>query len=611
MTDITLETIRAIVLLGIVVFLWNAGRGRFNLSRQGWGFIIGGFGLLLFGSVLDITDNFKSLNRFVVIGDTEAEAFLEKFVGFLGGFLLLAIGLIRWIPRVQSLSDLVEDRTKELHEANELLVGEITERKNVEKALHGSEDLLNSIIENAPVGLLIKDTEHIVERANKTYLNWYGFDADTMVGRRSDEIEDFQSAEEAELMNAQEREVLTTGLTQARQVDRLFADGQIHTIDITKFPVYDQQGNITKVGSVSVDLTDQVQAQRALEQSDSRFRAVVNTSPAAITLKRRDGRYLLVNDTFAKWMGTDKSKIVGRTVYDFLPEAQAAAVEEEDHHLMEKGDQTIGEATRSFPDGVERTVLINRCPIRNVDGDIHAIATILTDITDRKRMEEALVESEEKHRHFSADVAHELRTPLAVMRSHLDNLENTKTIQSLSKDVDAMSRLVSQLLSTTQLDSLTLNPNDEADLHAIGTEVAKYLAPFAIKEGRSIEMTGTQDPVIVRGNDEALEMAVRNLVENALRYSARETVVTIHVSDEPAISVINRGRGIPPEQQEVIFQRFKRSDRRSGGAGLGLSIVQRVVQAHQATIDVSEAPGGGTIFKISFPFHKSLKVVAS
>ncbi|MCH7864471.1 MAG: HAMP domain-containing histidine kinase [Proteobacteria bacterium] len=226
-------------------------------------------------------------------------------------------------------------------------------------------------------------------------------------------------------------------------------------------------------------------------------------------------------------------------------------------------------------------------------------------------MAEELESAERQRRSLMADVAHELRTPLAVLRSHLDNLENTETIQSLSKDVDAMSRLVSQLLATTQLDSLTLNPNDEADLHAIGTEVAKYMAPFAIKEGRSIEMTGTQDPVIVRGNDEALEMAVRNLVENALRYSARETVVTIHVSDEPAISVINRGRGIPPEQQEVIFQRFKRSDRRSGGAGLGLSIVQRVVEAHQATIDVSDAPGGGTIFKISFPFHKSLKVVAS
>ena len=157
------------------------------------------------------------------------------------------------------------------------IIIDITERKKAEQALRQSEDLLNSIIENVPVGLLIKDPDHIVERANDTYLRWYGFNTDTIAGRRSDEIEDFQSAEEAAFMNAQEREVLTTGRTKTRQVDRLFADGQMHTLNITKFPVYDQQGNISKVGSVSVDLTEQVQAQKianaALQEAETANRA--------------------------------------------------------------------------------------------------------------------------------------------------------------------------------------------------------------------------------------------------------------------------------------------------------------------------------------------------
>jgi signal transduction histidine kinase len=117
MSDVILESVRAIVLLGIVVFLYSAGRNKFKLSRKGWNFIIAGFGLLLMGSLVDITDNFEELNRFVIIGDTPTEAFLEKFVGFLGGFCILAIGLVRWIPSVQKLSD------------------EIAERKQVEKEL--------------------------------------------------------------------------------------------------------------------------------------------------------------------------------------------------------------------------------------------------------------------------------------------------------------------------------------------------------------------------------------------------------------------------------------------------------------------------------------------
>ena len=133
MTDIVLEIIRAIVLLGIVLFLWNAGHKRFDQTRKGWNFIILGFGLLLFATFLDISDNFENLNRFIVIGDTETEAFLEKFVGYLGGFIFLAIGLFKWIPGVQGLSDLVDARTRDIQEVNVKLVSEIAERKLAEK----------------------------------------------------------------------------------------------------------------------------------------------------------------------------------------------------------------------------------------------------------------------------------------------------------------------------------------------------------------------------------------------------------------------------------------------------------------------------------------------
>lgn len=155
MSDITLEVVRALILLGIVVFLWSIGRGRFKGLQSGWNAILWGFGLLLFGSIVDITDNFESLNRFVVIGNTETEAFLEKFVGYLGGFIVLAFGLVRWMPSVQRLSDeiaekkriedelrhtydvlerTVEERTATLKRTVEALKCEIAERKQAEES---------------------------------------------------------------------------------------------------------------------------------------------------------------------------------------------------------------------------------------------------------------------------------------------------------------------------------------------------------------------------------------------------------------------------------------------------------------------------------------------
>jgi len=246
--------------------------------------------------------------------------------------------------------------------------------------------------------------------------------------------------------------------------------------------------------------------------------------------------------------------------------------------------------------------------IVNNPGAAKTLHGVMIDITEHKRMETALLGSEERYRYFAADVAHELRTPLALLRLHLDNLDDTETNRLLCQEVDAMSRLVAQLMAFTRLDTLAINPETTADLREIAANVAETLAPIAIREKRSIEITGTGKQVFVPGNTDALELAVRNLVENAIRYSARNTIVTIDVSEEPTISVRDHGRGIPNENRELIFQRFKRADRRGGGAGLGLSIVRRTAEAHNATIDVSEAPGGGAMFSIRFPATKVQKL---
>lgn len=108
--DIILECLRALVLGVLLWWLWKKGKGSFTESRIGWNIVLSGFALLLFGSVLDITDNFESLNWLVIVGDTVVESFLEKFVGFLGGFITLGIGLTLWIPKVQNLSDEIARR---------------------------------------------------------------------------------------------------------------------------------------------------------------------------------------------------------------------------------------------------------------------------------------------------------------------------------------------------------------------------------------------------------------------------------------------------------------------------------------------------------------------
>jgi signal transduction histidine kinase len=215
---------------------------------------------------------------------------------------------------------------------------------------------------------------------------------------------------------------------------------------------------------------------------------------------------------------------------------------------------------------------------------------------------ERLDEGFRMQREFTADAAHELRTPLAILATHLDALEDRKAAAALRDDVDRMIRLVNQLLSVAQLEALAVSPDESADLQAIAVDVAASLAPLALKRGRSIAVTGTTAPVAVRGNAESLRQALRNLIENALQHTPAGTEVEIDVTAEPSVHVSDRGPGVPPELRQRVVQRFWRADRRKGeGSGLGLAIVSRILSAHGGRLSVDDAPAGGARFSIHLP----------
>ena len=205
-------------------------------------------------------------------------------------------------------------------------------------------------------------------------------------------------------------------------------------------------------------------------------------------------------------------------------------------------------------------------------------------------------------REFTADAAHELRTPLAILRTQIDMLDDREVAAPLRHDVENMSRLVNQLLEISELETLVVAEDEIADIVAIAAEVAAFLAPLALSQRKTIAVTGARRPVRVRGNSDAIVRAVRNLAENALAHTSPATTVEIAVATEGVIRVMDRGHGIPKADYEHIFQRFWRRDRRRGGnAGLGLAIVARIAQMHGATVDVDERPGGGAVFAIRFP----------
>jgi len=203
-------------------------------------------------------------------------------------------------------------------------------------------------------------------------------------------------------------------------------------------------------------------------------------------------------------------------------------------------------------------------------------------------------------REFTANVAHELRTPLAVLLLHLDEIGGPAA-EEAKRDIQAMARLVDQLLRVAQIEGMSAEPPSEVDLAEVARGIVQQLAPLALDRGRETEFQD-EGATIIQGHRDAIAGAVRNLVDNALRAAPKGSVVTVSAGPGPVIEVSDRGPGIAPALRRELFSRFAQGDKRTrGSTGLGLAIVDKTMEIHDGSVTVTDCPGGGTRFRLTFP----------
>lgn len=383
-------------------------------------------------------------------------------------------------------------------------------------------------------------------------------------------------------------------------------DGRRHLFLLSGLPVFDDEtGRFVAVRGTARDITDQNDA----EESSRRLALAIDALNDHVVLHDAQDRLVYCSAAYRRINEAVSETIVPGTLFEthlnalvakgLVPEAVGREKEwvryRLDHHRNPRGPIEV-----SRQDGLWFLMSEQKTG----DG---GIITAATDITEIKRAEEALRASEKRHRDFAANVAHELRTPLAVLRSRLDSMEDTSEHRAMRDEVAGMSRLLDQMLTVARLEKIPVESFEPIDLRAVGVRAAAALGHLAIAEGRSIELVGHEGAVMVRGNTDAVDQAVRNLIENAIKYSARGTTITINVDNlpesGPSLCVINHGATIPAEKRNLIFERFKRADRRAegNGLGIGLAIVKQVAEAHNAKVLVSDVAGGGAAFQLVFP----------
>lgn len=232
------------------------------------------------------------------------------------------------------------------------------------------------------------------------------------------------------------------------------------------------------------------------------------------------------------------------------------------------------------------------------------------------KMLERLSEAFEIQRQFTANAAHELRTPLALMQVQLDlynsashpgnDADTLQTIKMVTEQNDKLNRMVKTLLDMSELQ--TVGRNDKIILDAIVEEVLADLEPLAVE--KNIKLIGKCEDATMIGSDILIYRLVYNLVENAIKYNhplGQVTVTAYQRNKHVYLSVEDTGRGIPKKLRERVFEPFFRVDkarsRELGGVGLGLAFVHEIVRVHDGSICIKSGKTGGTIFEVTFAQH--------
>ena len=263
---------------------------------------------------------------------------------------------------------------------------------------------------------------------------------------------------------------------------------------------------------------------------------------------------------------------------------------------------------REFSDKIEKVQAQNLADSRIEENQVKELNQLSVSYN---RMLERLSDAFEIQRQFTANAAHELRTPLALMQVQLDLYNSTRhpdndadtvqMIKMVTEQNDRLNKMVKTLLDMSELQ--TVGRDDEIILDALVDEVLEDLEPLA--EGKNIRLIGKCKDITMVGSDILIYRLVYNLVENAIKYNHSGGQVTVTADRREKhvyLSVKDTGTGIPEELKERVFEPFFRVDksrsRELGGVGLGLALVREIVRVHDGSITVKSNPSGGTIFEV-------------
>jgi PAS domain S-box-containing protein len=470
---------------------------------------------------------------------------------------------------------------------------------------------LARVIESSDDAIVSRDLDGIITSWNRAAERMFGYTAEEAVGRSIRMIipDERQSEEDAVL-----HEVRAGRAVSHFETVRRTKSGTRIPISLTVSPIYDDAGTVIGASKIARDISDRRRADLATQH----LAAVVQFSDDAIVTKDLDGTITSWNAAAERMFGYTAAEAIGRSVRMLIPPDRQT---EEDTVLARiRAGHAVDhfETIRLRKDGTTIVISLTVSPILDETGVVVGASKIARDISERVRLLALAQQASRAKDDFLAVLSHELRTPLHAIVGYtrllrggvLSGEKATRAIEALERNSHALGQMVEDVLDISRIASgkvrLDVQPIELSQVvhHAISS-----VLPAADAKGVRIETVIDPRSGPVSGDPARLQQVVWNLLSNAVKFTPRHG--RVHVALERVDSYIelvisDTGAGIAPQFLPHVFDQFSQYDtgltRRSGGLGLGLSIVRHIVEMHGGTVEAS-SPGTdqGSTFRIRMP----------
>ena len=624
LNSIPIMTILGLVMIGVAVY---AGRSYFahRLIFAGTSTYLGQF-LVLTGSV--VIASYFAVDLFAMHGlplfmpVAEARAMTTElrtdygWIAIIAGTAFLVTGCVQ-----SSRGAMIFARGRE--ELN-------AKQTQAEIALKESEDRLRIIIDNLPLGFCAKDSKgrHLV--VNKVYLERYGMTEEQMIGRTNEELfPDNVASNKAS--RAQEAAVISKRHLAYREQQKIFKDGKIHSLFISKFPIIDEIGDVIAIGICGVDVTELKDAEDAIRKSEERLRSAIDSLQEGFALYDCNDRLVAFNESFLKINPDAADMPEGGLTYEELlrisiqRELIVDAVGREEEFIRERVEQhknPTGPIVRQWSDGSWHVIK----ETKTTEGEI---ALTHNDITDLKLAEAALIAAKEEAElasriksEFLANMSHEFRTPLNAILGFSEMIRNqffgplgAQNYLDYANYIHAggehMLALVNDILDISTIEAGKRPLQKEAiAVEELLRNCVRSVEQAANDGGIELSLYVPDDLPSLYADTRSVTQIVQNLLSNAVKYTNRNGKIAVSVTaadQDMKICVSDSGLGIPANKLSHVTEPFYQTDASSklaqDGTGLGLSIVRSLVEAHDGELDIESAVGKGTSVTVAFPSY--------